>query len=317
MTLHERFRAMAARVCSARTMERLIDPALTDIQVEYRNAIAQGRVWRSRWIRMAGYVAFVKVLALYGSERTVRDWSVDDGQAFARTLGLSIAAFTLTAVLLISPAVGGVPTNLVLYLIPQALPLAIPVGIALGTFCGLGGRVVSFRLKGASLALALACSAGSLASTIWFIPAANQGYRVSVAEHLRLPAGKQVTLTAGAIEMNMGDLRRTVDALAQSGRTREARKMAFGYYIRWALPCAPFVLALFALSVTPRRPVRRWILAAAACGACLSYYLFLLAADFAARRTLLPIVASVWLPNLVYAVVSSGLMIVSPRASTR
>jgi hypothetical protein len=77
--------------------------------------------------------------------------------------------------------------------------------------------------------------------------------------------------------------------------------------------CAPFALALFALSVMPRRPVRRWILAAAACGACLSYYPFLLAADIAARQTLLPIAASVWLPNLVFAVASTALMVAAQR----
>ena len=114
MTLHERFRAIAARRCSARTMERLIDPALTDVEIESRNASAQGCAWRSRWIRMAGYFAVLKGIALYGYERTVCDWSGDDSQAFARTLGLSGAAFILTALLLISPAVGGVPTNLVL-----------------------------------------------------------------------------------------------------------------------------------------------------------------------------------------------------------
>jgi len=307
MTLHDRCRAIAARLCSARTMERLIDPALTDIQIEYRNAIAQGRVWRSRWIRMAGYVAFVKAIALYGYERTLRGWSADDSRAFARTLGLSTAAFLVTALLLISPpAVRGVPTNLLRYLIPQALPLAMPVGVALGVFCGLGGRVIPFRLKEAVLALALACSGGSLVTTMWILPAANQAFRVSVAGQL---SGKQVTLTTGPSEMPIGELRRRVDALAQSGRTRAARTTAFAYYMRGALPCAPFVLALFALSVMPRRPVRRWILAAAASGACLSYYLFLLAADFAARRTLLPVVAFVWLPNLVFAVVSAGLMV--------
>lgn len=58
MKLHEPLRAMAARLCSARAMERLIDPALTDVQLEHRDAIAQGRPWRSRWIRLAGYLRF-------------------------------------------------------------------------------------------------------------------------------------------------------------------------------------------------------------------------------------------------------------------
>jgi lipopolysaccharide export LptBFGC system permease protein LptF len=296
-------------------MERLIDPALTDVQIEYRNAIAQGRVWRSRWIRIAGYFAFVKVIALYGYDRTVRDWSVDDGQTFARTLGLSAAAFVVTTLLLIAPAVRAVPTSFVPYLIPQALPIAIPVGVTLGIFCGLGSRVVTFRLKEAALALALTCSAGSLATTAWIVPAAGQSFRVFASEHLRFTAGKEPILTMGVSEMTLDQLRKTIDALTQSGRTRAARGATFVYYLRWALPCAPFVLALFALSVRPRRPVRRWILAAAACGACLSYYFLLLAADIAARQTFLPIVVSVWLPNLVFAVVSTTLMVTAKRPS--
>jgi Lipopolysaccharide export system permease LptF/LptG len=315
MSLHDRLRAVAARLCTARTMERLIDPVLTDAEIEYRNAIAQGRVWRSRWIRMGGYFAFLKVIALYGYERTVCDWSVDDGQAFARTVGLSAAAFVVTALVLISPAVQGVSTNLLLYLIPQALPLAIPVGITLGVFCGLGGRFLPVRLKGATLALALAGSAGSLAATAWMIPAAGQASRVLLAERVRLTEGKGVTLTPGPLELTTNELRRRIDTLTQSGRPREARKMAFVYYLRWALPCAPIVLALFALSVMPRRPVRLWSLAGAACGACLSYYCFLVAADIAARQTPLPILASVWLPNLVFAVASTALMVVAERRS--
>lgn len=41
MTLHERVRAIAARLCTARAMERVIDPVLTDIEIEYRTAIAE------------------------------------------------------------------------------------------------------------------------------------------------------------------------------------------------------------------------------------------------------------------------------------
>ena len=312
MTRQQRFRALAARLCSARTMERLIDPALTDVEIEYRSAIAQGRAWRGRWIRLSGCFALLKVLAWLGYRRTVHDWSADEGQAFARTLGLSACAFFLSAFLLVLPAVRVGPTTLLVYLIPQALPIAIPVGLALGIFCGLGGHAVSSRLKRAALALALACSAASLATTIWILPAANQAFRVSVVEHF---AGRRVVLTPGAMEMEIGELGREVEALAQAGRARDARKMAVGYYIRWALPCAPFVLALFALAVMPRRPVRWWILAAAAGGACLGYYFLLLAADLAARRELLPVVASMWLPNLVFAMVSTGLMVAAKGSS--
>jgi len=312
MTFHDRLRAVAARLCGAKTIELVIDPVLTDVENEYRNAIAEGRVWRARWIRAAGCFAFSKVIGLYGYERALRDWSVDDGPAFLRMAGLSAAAFVATALLVISPTVRAVPTNLLLYQIPQSLPLAIPVGVTRGIFCGLGGRVVPFRLKMAVLVFALSASATSLVATVWIIPAAGRAYRVSVPDHLRITTGKKTTFsTPGRIGLPLSELRSTVDALTQSGRLRAARKAAFAYYIRWALPCAPFVLALFALSVMPRRPVRRWILPATACCACLSYYLILLMADIATRQPLLPIVAIaafVWLPNLIFAIASTALV---------
>jgi lipopolysaccharide export LptBFGC system permease protein LptF len=203
------------------------------------------------------------------------------------------------------PAVEGVPTNQLPYLLPQTLPLAIPVGVTLGVFCGLGGTFVPIRLKRATLALALAGSAGSLTATAWMIPVAGDAFM----EHVRFTTGKEVTRTKGALEMTASELRRTIGSLTQSGRRREARKMAFAYHTRWALPCAPFVLALFALAVVSRRPLRRWIPGAAACGACVSYYCLLAVADIVTRRTVLPIAAFVWLPNLAFVGASAVISI--------
>ena len=113
--------------------------------------------------------------------------------------------------------------------------------------------------------------------------------------------------------MPIGELRRRVGSLAQYGPVRTARTWAGGYYLRWSLPWAPLALAVFALAVMPRRPVRGWILAAAACGACLAYYFVLLAGASAARQTQLPVIALVWLPNLVFALASTALMAAAAR----
>lgn len=303
-----RLRTIAARLFSDRTMEWLIDPVLTDVQIEYRSAIAHGRVWRSRWIRLAGYVAFFKALGLYGYERAMRDWSEDASRTLARTVRLSAAAIVAVVLLILLPPGRSVPAYLMPYLIPQALPLAIPVGLTVGLFCGLGGRDISVRLTAAVLALALACSAGSLAAMAWAVPAASQAFRVSVAERLHRPNDAEVMQTKGLVEMTLAELRQRIDALTQAGRARQARVVRFAYHLRWGLPCAPFVLALFALAVMPRRPVRYWILAASACGVCFSYYLVLLAGTIAAREGTLPVAAGAWLPNLVFVVASTALL---------
>lgn len=311
MTLHERLRAIAARLCGASAIERVIDPVVTDIEIEYRRAIAARRTWSSRGIRIAGYFALLKVVVLYTYDRTAHDWHADDRRALARMVAISAIAFIIAALLLIAPAAGPTP-GLLLCLIPQALPIAVPVGVTWGILCGLGGRVVAVRLNGAILALAFACSAGSLATMVWLMPAANQAYRVSVMERLT-PRGKTVTLRPGPNEMPIGELRRRVASLAQSGPLGTARSWAWGYYLRWSLPWAPLALALFALAVTNRLPVRGWVVAAAAGAACFAYWLLLFAAAEATRQTHLPVVALVWLPNLVFAVASTALMAAAAR----
>ena len=307
MTLHARVRAMAARLCSARTMERVLDPVFTDIEIEYRSAIAEGRPWKSRWVRISGYFALLKVTALYAYDRTARDWGADDRRTLARTVAISAIAFVITALLQISPFARRTQAHLLLYVIPQALPFAIPVALTWGILCGLGGRVVAFRVKGAILVLALACCAGSLATTLWIMPAANQAYRVAVFERVR-PKGNTVTLAPGPAEMPMGELRKKIDALTLSGHTRAARSSAFTYYVRWSLPFTPLVLALFALALVTRPFARGWVLPGAATTTCLAYYVVLFSADAATRGTELPVVVLVWLPNVAFLAVAIALL---------
>jgi hypothetical protein len=312
MTLHERLRRMAGRLCSASAMERVIDPVVTDVEFEYYAAIAEGRRWRSRWIRITGCVALVKAVAFCAYDRTAHDWRADDRRTLARAVGISAIAFTVTALLLISAPGRHYPAHLLVYLIPQALPIAIPVGVAWGVLCGLGGRVVPFRVKGAILALALVCSVGSLATTLWLMPAGNQAYRVAIFERVREP-GNTATLQPGPAEMPMGELRKRIDALTVSGQTRAARNTAFTYYIRWSLPLAPLAFALFALALTTRLSFRGWVRVAAACGVCLAYYLLLFTADAATRDTRLPVVGVVWLPNLVFLAAATALLLTAAR----
>jgi hypothetical protein len=309
----DRLRAIAARWCRATTMERVIDPLLTDVQIEYRAAISQGRTWGRRWIRMAGYAAFLKVVAVCACESIASDWSRDERQSLTRTVALSaVTGIVASAVLLVVPVLRGLPADLLLYSIPQTLPLAIPVGVTVGMFWGLGGRVVSRRLKGAVLVMALACSVGSLVTIWWIVPVANQAFRVSLVDRVRLSTGREATLARGAVEMSLGEIRLRMDALTRSGRPREARNLAFAFHFRWALSFAPFVLGLFALSVMPRRPFRRWMLGVLGCGACLAYYVLLAAGDHAARGDVLPVIGAVWLPNVIFVMASVAMRLGPP-----
>ena len=61
-----RLRALAARLCAATTMERLVDPAIADLQAEYEEASRTGRGWRRRWIWMRGHIAFFTMIVVHG-----------------------------------------------------------------------------------------------------------------------------------------------------------------------------------------------------------------------------------------------------------
>ena len=142
--------AMTARWCSNTMMARVIQPGLADLQSEYQKAISSGRVWESRWIRIAGYVVFVKVIVLCGwgeTMQSLRGWTVDDRRILVHTLEVSIVVITIVTFVLEVPILRpllspryqthGGDVRLFIYLIPQGLGVAIPIG------CMLGGRATS------------------------------------------------------------------------------------------------------------------------------------------------------------------------------
>jgi hypothetical protein len=321
----ERLRTLAARVFDRRTMERVVDPLLADLQVEYAEAIRRGQVWRTRWVLLSGHVAFLKTIGLCGAEgvmRLLRGWNVEDRSTMSRTLGFSIAAIAAaTVVLEMPPLLRGrfVPRDprLLIYLMPQALVLAVPVGITVGILLGLRGRIVSRRSTGALLIIAILCSVASLVTMAWILPLANQQAR----ELFFGPVG--TNLMKGVNELTLGELGREIDSYRRTGvwstnlimGPEVLQDLRFSYHVRWALSCGTLVLALFALSVT-RRIVARWTVALAALGAFSGYYWLLWIGRKAALQDTLPAIVGAWLPNAVFAVVSVALLkVASSRES--
>ena len=49
MSSLDRLRALSARILDRRTMERVIDPLLADLHMEYEEANQRGCVWKRRW----------------------------------------------------------------------------------------------------------------------------------------------------------------------------------------------------------------------------------------------------------------------------
>ena len=183
---------LAGHLCSAKALEHVIEPAIADLQKEYEDAIREGHVWHGRWILVAGYVGFVKAVAMCGFDWMFRgSHNTGDGRrALGRTLVWSGLIIVVMTVAMMIPPLQNIPSrapmrfkNLyVLATISQALPLAIPVGLTLGVLAGFDGRSVTRRLRGRTLALAAACALVSLVILCWLMPATNQAFRAHLMQ---------------------------------------------------------------------------------------------------------------------------------------
>lgn len=58
---------------SRKTMERVFQPMLADMRDEYYAALAEGRIWKARWVRCAYYWAFLKSIGLHSLVTTVKE----------------------------------------------------------------------------------------------------------------------------------------------------------------------------------------------------------------------------------------------------
>lgn len=67
-----RLRALAARLCAPITMERLIDPAIADLQAEYQEASRTAPGWQRRWIWMRGHFAFFTMIVVHARAASTR-----------------------------------------------------------------------------------------------------------------------------------------------------------------------------------------------------------------------------------------------------
>ena len=149
-----RLRALAVRILDQRTMERVVDPFLADLELEYTDAIHHGRLWMSRWILILGHFAFLKTIAMCQTGvgmRVSQAWTLEDREALSRALKFSavagmVATFALAVPPFTNPHVGVFHPRMFVYVVPQAVVLAVPIGFTLGVFLGLGGRTFSSRI---------------------------------------------------------------------------------------------------------------------------------------------------------------------------
>jgi hypothetical protein len=293
----DQFRRFLLRHCSPTTMERLVDPILTDVEIEAAAAAARGQQWTRRRIRIAGTIALMRALTLYGWTRlwSFREWPVEDRRAVARSMIYTCVVTIAGVAMLMLPPLVRYPVSryqeLALYLVPQAFPIALPIGLFVALLYGFGSGALSLRLRMLVTAFAIICSIASFIALAWVVPVSNQAFRVAAARDSRIPKGLP--------ELTLGELRNSIKLDERRGR--DVSRIRMTYHARWALAAAPMVMAGWALLLIARLPTRsRWLLRIIAIASCVAYASLMSTGRNAVFRETLPPIAGAWLPNAAF-----------------
>ncbi len=291
-----RLRALAARVCASRTMTRLVDPVLADLQHEYEQAIGHGRVWRSRWIRLRGYSTFLLAMLLH----TVRlvwqgagDWMRRERPKIARTIASAIVPFALLTVAFVLGGIGLPLTDnrswseasraaiLIVLVLPQTFPFTIPAALCVATLWQRRGDRLN-RSNGLATALLAVLGCGLVWLTMEYVlPDANQIFREQFAPGRFLERGPS--------ELSLSELSARPDA----------RSLRI-YQDRLALCFTTGILAMCAICLSSRIRTR---FGAAGAGLALS------TVHFVSSLALMNSVAQQWVAPVSAAWVTNSLFI--------
>jgi Lipopolysaccharide export system permease LptF/LptG len=254
MTTGRRLRQWATRVCSARTMEQLIDPVIADLQHEYARTKATRQLLRAGIVLLRGYGAFWLVLAVHlaamSLHRTIRGIRTSYVESFnGAVMPAVIAMVILTVALIAVPAQrsnqhGPLGTWLLVLLLPQSIPFSIPLSLFTGIVCGLRRRPVTKTVRRTVVSLGLAGTLVSVSTIVWVVPVANQAFRTTIARRVILK---------GPPEMSSRELRNYAVTLRDQGELAKAGDLLFSFHARWALAGAALVFSVFGLGVTALR----------------------------------------------------------------
>ena len=254
MTTGRRLQQWAKRVCSARTMEQLIDPVIADLQHEYARTKATRQMLGAGIVLLRGYCAFWIVLAVHVSamwlDRTIRGLRTLYEESFNGVVMPAVVAMVIVSVALIAvPAQrsnqqGLLGIWLLVLLLPQSIPLSIPLSLFTGIVCGLRRRPVTKTVRRTVVILGLAGTLVSASTIVWVVPVANQAFRTAIARRVILE---------GLAEMSSRELRNYAVALRDQGELAKAGDALFSFHARWALAGAALVFSVFGLGVTALR----------------------------------------------------------------
>ena len=301
---------IASIVCSSTTLDRVIEPAIADLQKEF--AVPTG-VFARAWVLVLGYLAIIKVIAICAL--TVSGTSDVERRALATTAVWSVCLVAaMTALLIVPPyyqfghQIRGLAAAMTL--VPQAAPLSIPIGIAFALAFGFSVRPTWNLVKGILLGT-LAATVLSLYVLVWGMPAGNQAFREIAFRAINPEHHGPVVLQKGHNEMSFSELRREIMRFSASGERREARSAAFRLHLRVALAGASLAVVCLFLAFPLSHRAWRGLLAFVV---CFAYWALIFVGEAASSRGYFPPPLGAWLPNI--AVIATAILIASSRSSS-
>jgi lipopolysaccharide export LptBFGC system permease protein LptF len=282
-----RLRAVAERLFDQTTLERVVLPALADLQHE-------GDKGQGRWVRVRAYWACVRVLMFCSLRVAVRDTSQTLSIASRRTATTILIIVTGLSVLPVADQLpklsreAGVMTALTatILLLPQALFVAWPVA----HFIGLAtGERLHSRLG--VVVTSIGCVFLMLFIGNVLTPGANQAYRVLLSNVVH----REVTFVQkGLPEMTWSELTDEIRDAPNARRARDARihrQQRIGYSL------APLVFGLLAFTLAGRWR-SRIVSFTLPIGSFLLYWLICAIGAYAAASAGY-LVSGIWLGNVV------------------
>lgn len=310
MTAVPPVRRFLARICSAETMARVVDPTLADMRFE------RGR---PTWL---GYVGLLRALSVHAivslPGRAQRIWTDDDSAVPRTVLSCLVTTVVVAAPLIMLPLranvspgrIGAVRTAVLLA--PQAVILALPASLLVAIPLVFRRVAERRRVVLRGLGIAALCALATLGLLVFVMPEANQAFRVAASGRADIPRGPS--------EMGLRDLRERVETLSLTpGGVRVARTYEYSYQLRLALGCIALPLWLLATAMlTSRRVRKRPIVIGALAILAYGWSLFLLdAAAYAmfASSVTVPAIIVAWLPTVALTMLAIAVWRVSRRAT--
>jgi len=300
MTIEHPLRRALARLCSADTMARVVDPILADVRWERHSA------WRAGAIVLRALI----VQGIMSAPGTVRRLVRDDEHAlpWAAVVG-TVTVVLLTTLLVWIPLREGSmlsPWRSALLLAPQGLALTLPISLLLAIPVAFHRAASPRRVVIRGLALSAVCAVATFGVLTRIIPDANQTWREEVSAHL----GRPIHLERGPNELPLQELRERIDRLRLTpGDARVARTLEHTYHMRFMLATIAVPLGIFAIAIalSIRGRIRSAI---AGTGAIIAYVLVLFPLEFAGLQLMkrfeaLPPAVVVWVPAVAFLIVAS------------